>query len=278
MASPKRAYRHALQAVLGLHLALAAGIPHAWSRDNDGVEVRQDEDALYCKERRLGTWFYCDKPKTEYRKPAPGAVSPSARTTLEAIGAELSELKARAILDPSPENVTAYIRFQRAQLDRSSVFADVWQRALWQDPGLDYTLQRPVSTLGKRAWIDQRKGDRDGVMAHLAARYGVFYFYASSCGACDIFAPILKALSARYALPVLAVSMDGGPSAAFPDYIVDSGQYEKLGLGTDKQVPALVLFDSVTKRPMPIGYGILTQDEIIDRVFQLTQVKAGSDF
>jgi conjugal transfer pilus assembly protein TraF len=29
---------------------------------------------------------------------------------------------------------------------------------------------------------------------------------------------------------------------------------------------------------MPIGYGILSQDEIMDRVFQLTQVAAGSDY
>ena len=248
------------------------------ARENNGVEVQREEDPLYCKERKLGTWFYCEKPATVPGKSAQASRAPSAATQLAAIGAELQELKARAILDPSPENVTAYIRYQRAQLDRSSLFADVWQRALWQDPRLDYTLERPVSTLGKRAWIDQRKSDRDSVMSQLSRRYGVFYFYASSCGACDIFAPILKAVSAKYGLSVLAVSMDGGPSQVFPDYIVDTGQYEKLGLGTDRQVPAVVLFDSVAKRPMPIGYGILTQEEIMDRVFQLTQVKAGSDF
>lgn len=187
-------------------------------------------------------------------------------------------MKARAILEPSAENVTAYVRFQREQLDRSSMFADVWQRALWQDPGLDYTLQRPVSTLGKRAWIDQRKGERDLTMAKLSERYGVFYFYSSACGACDIFSPILKAVSDKFGLAVLAVSMDGGPSPTFPNHVVDAGQYERLGLGTERQVPALVLFDSVTKQPMPIGYGILSQDEIMDRVFQLTQVQPGSDF
>ncbi|MGL1530654.1 conjugal transfer protein TraF [Vibrio parahaemolyticus] len=49
-------------------------------------------------------------------------------------------------------------------------------------------------------------------------------------------------------------------------------------MGTERQVPALVLFDSVTKQPMPIGYGILSQDEIMDRVFQLTQIQPGSDY
>jgi conjugal transfer pilus assembly protein TraF len=244
---------------------------------SDGVEVTRGEDAFYCAERRLGTWFYCEKPKPAPTRPGERANVP-ARERLSAISSELEELKARAILDPSPENVTSYIRFQREQLDRSSLFADVWQRALWQDPGLDYTLQRPVSTLGKRAWLDQRKGDRDLAMMRLSERYGVFYFYSSACGACDIFSPILKSVSDRYGLSVLAVSMDGGPSPTFPNHLVDNGQYERLGLGTDRQVPALVLFDAQTRRPMPIGYGILSQDEIVDRVFQLTQVQAGSDF
>ncbi|SLK08122.1 thioredoxin family protein [Novosphingobium mathurense] len=274
--NPRHMYRHRIAALgLGVSLTLS-GVAPLHAANEDGVEVKQSEDALYCKERKLGTWFYCEKPKEEPRKAA--AASPPARERLAAIGTQLDELKARAILEPSPENVTAYVRFQREQLDRSSMFADVWQRALWQDPGLDYTLQRPVSTLGKRAWIDQRKSDRDRVMEQLSQRYGVFYFFSSSCGACDIFSPILKAVSDKFGLAVLAVSMDGGPSATFPGYMVDSGQYEKLGMGTERQVPALVLFDSVTKQPMPIGYGILSQDEIMDRVFQLTQVQPGSDY
>jgi len=275
--NPRHMYRRRIAALcLGVSLTLSGTAPlHA--ANEDGVEVKQTEDALYCKERKLGTWFYCEKPREEPRKAA-AAAQPPARERLAAIGTQLEELKARAILEPSPENVTAYVRFQREQLDRSSMFADVWQRALWQDPGLDYTLQRPVSTLGKRAWIDQRKSDRDRVMGQLSQRYGVFYFFSSSCGACDIFSPILKAVSDKFGLAVLAVSMDGGPSATFPGYMVDSGQYEKLGMGTERQVPALVLFDSVTKQPMPIGYGILSQDEIMDRVFQLTQVQPGSDY
>jgi conjugal transfer pilus assembly protein TraF len=275
--NPRHMYKRRIAALcLGVSLTLSGTAPlHA--ANEDGVEVKQSEDALYCKERKLGTWFYCEKPREEPRKAAT-ATQPPARERLASIGTQLEELKARAILEPSPENVTAYVRFQREQLDRSSMFADVWQRALWQDPGLDYTLQRPVSTLGKRAWIDQRKSDRDRVMGQISQRYGVFYFFSSSCGACDIFSPILKAVSDKFGLAVLAVSMDGGPSATFPGYMVDSGQYEKLGMGTERQVPALVLFDSVTKQPMPIGYGILSQDEIMDRVFQLTQVQPGSDY
>jgi conjugal transfer pilus assembly protein TraF len=234
---------------------------------------------LYCR-RGLGSWFYCDKPKAKPKTALaapPAAAPPSADAQLKAIGRQLDELKARAILEPTEANVVAYVRFQREQLDRSSTFADVWQRALWQNPDIDYTLQRPVSTLGKRAWMDNRAADRRAAMSQLSKRYGLFYFYAQSCGVCEIQSPILKSISDSNHFSVVAVSMDGGPNKVFPNYVVDSGQRARMGL-PGKATPALVLFDTVTKRPIPIGTGLMAADEIIDRIFMLTNTKPGSDF
>ena len=233
---------------------------------------------FYCGARKLGTWFYCDKPKPRPSiKPAPAVASAAASERLAAISKQLDELKARAILEPSEQNVTAYIRFQREQLDRASTFSDVWQRTMWQNPELDYTLQRPVSTLAKRAWIDNRKAEQEAALRNLSRRYGIFYFYAQSCGACDIFAPILKSLATSSGFNVVAVSMDGGPNGVFPNYVVDVGQHAKMGL-TSKATPALVLYDTVNRRPIPIGTGILSADEITERIFTLTSTKVGSDF
>lgn len=231
---------------------------------------------LYCR-RKLGTWFYCEKPRAKPGTPATPAPQVSADAQLKAIGHQLDELKARAILEPTPENVISYVRFQREQLDRSSTFADVWQRALWQNPDIDYTLQRPVSTIGKRAWLDNRSAERQATIARLAQRYGIFYFYAQSCAACEIQSPILKSIGDSNRLSVVAVSMDGGPSRTFPNYVVDSGQRERMGL-PGRATPALVLYDTVTKRPIPIGTGLMSADEIIDRIFVLTNTKPGSDF
>jgi conjugal transfer pilus assembly protein TraF len=232
---------------------------------------------LYCR-RKLGTWFYCDKPKAKPITAQPQAVAQqSADAQLKAIGRQLDELKARAILEPSEANVLAYVRYQREQLDRSSTFADVWQRALWQNSDVDYTLQRPVSTIGKRAWLDNRSAERAGAMAKLAQRYGIFYFYAQSCAACEIQSPILKSVGESNHVSIVAVSMDGGPNRTFPNYVVDSGRRARMGL-SGRATPALVLFDTVTKRPIPIGTGLMAADEIIDRIFVLTNTKPGSDF
>lgn len=238
-------------------------------------------DAFYCDERKLGTWFYCNseeaKRKARERAQQQPAQSPPAVDRMAAITRQLDELKARAILEPTSENIVNYIRFQREQLDRASTFADVWSRAIWQNPELDYTLERPVSTLAKQTWLTDRRQQREGSMAALTERYGVFYFYSSSCSACRTFSPVMRALSDRYGLEVLAVSMDGGPNEAFPNFVVDSGQYQRMGLqgGT---VPALVLFDTQTKQPIPIGYGVMAADEVMQRIFYLTKIEPGSDY
>ncbi len=244
--------------------------------ERDAIE-RDAPDDFYCGERRLGQWFYCSKPKAEAAPSVKAEPQASAAERVAAIAKELDELKARAILEPTEANVIAYVRFQREQLDRASTFSDTWQRALWQNPDLDYTLQRPVSTVGKRLWLDNRKADRDAVLINLGQRYGLFYFYAQSCGACEVFAPILRSVTDSHRMTVMAVSMDGGPSKEFPNYVVDSGQRARMGV-PGNETPALVLFDTQTKRTIPVGYGVLSADEIMDRIFMLTNTKVGSDY
>ena len=239
--------------------------------------ARTSADELYCEKRRLGYWFYCSKPKPPETETLPPERHASASDQLDAVTKELRELKAKAILEPTRENVIAYIRFQREQLDRASLFSDVWQRAIWQQPDLDYTLERPVSTLAKRQWQDARSASRDTVMANLGQRYGLFYFFAQSCGACEVMSPIVKSVSGRWKLTVRAISTDGGPSKHFQNYTVEAGQRARMGL-KPKITPALVLWDSAQSRAIPIGYGILSADELQDRIYLLTSKEAGHDF
>lgn len=241
------------------------------------AQPTERQDSFYCEERRLGYWFYCERPKPpEQNAPLP-APAASATSQLDAITATLRELKAKAILEPTPANVTAYIRFQRAQLDRASLFSDVWQRAIWQDPELDYTLQRPVSTLGKRQWQDSRSAERNAAMAQLSERYGLFYFFAQSCGACEVMSPIVQSVASTWHIAVRAISTDGGPSRHFPNYTVETNQRSRMGL-EPKITPAVVLWDARTGRPIPIGYGVMSADELQDRIYLLTSKEAGRDY
>jgi conjugal transfer pilus assembly protein TraF len=253
-----------------------AAVEPQFERGSDAAEQQQAGD-FYCGERKLGQWFYCERPKAKPSVPQASAQPQQSSTAqLKAITKQLDELKARAILEPSEANVIAYVRYQREQLDRASTFSDTWQRALWQNPDIDYTLQRPVSTVGKRAWTDNRAATRDQVLSRLGQRYGMFYFFAQSCAACEVFSPILRSVADSHRITVMAVSTDGGPSRQFPNYVVDSGQRQRMGVPL--ATPALVLFDTVTRKTVPVGFGVMSADEVMERIFMLTNSKPGGDF
>lgn len=134
----------------------------------------------------LGWHFYCDPEKEEEAAPEPKRPvevrppAPDARARIKAIGEKLDKLKATAILNPTPENLIAYIRFQREQLDRASTFSDQWRRVIWQNPEIDYDLIRPTGSLAKRTWLDARKQNAAITLANLNSRYGIFYFFKTA--------------------------------------------------------------------------------------------------
>jgi conjugal transfer pilus assembly protein TraF len=250
--------------------------------DAGPVEVQLGDD-FYCAERRLGAWFYCEKPKAEDRektKQSEGSKAPSmsASDKVKAITRRLDELRDKAILEPTAENVISYIQYQNAQSDRASKFADVWERSLISNPELDYNLQRPVSTLGKQVWTEERKATLDRTMAQLKDRYGVFYFYSGQdCASCDVQAPIISSLRDNYGLTVMGITSDGFAHPLFPQSMADQGQRERMGLPGDIN-PTVALYDTLAKRSILIGSGILSSDEIVNRIFLLTQTQPGEDY
>lgn len=246
------------------------------------AQTERAPDPLYCGERDLGRYFYCnrrnlEKPDTEPDITVGVSSMPTAREEVADIRETLEELRAEAVLRPTSESVAAYIAYQREQLDRASHFSDVWRRVLWQQPELDYSLVRPVSQMGKRNWLDGRAADRDQVLATLHERYGLFYFYAASCTACTEFSPVLADFASTHNLTVKAVSTDGGPNGHFPDAVPDQGQMARLGLA-GSPTPAVILFDTETKSVMPVSFGIVSQAELADRIFILTETKPGEDY
>ena len=90
-------------------LCLAALLPvPTIAQEARQAEPAASADSLYCEQRRLGYWFYCVKPvpAEELQMEQPPA-QVTATQELDAVTGELRELKARAILYPTPENVTA---------------------------------------------------------------------------------------------------------------------------------------------------------------------------
>ena len=190
---------------------------------------------------------------------------------------ELEEARATAILDPTTENVAAYLSLQHETLQRAATFSDVFRRTVWAAPELDYTLTRPVGALAKRLWSDERRQSRDAALASLGERYGLIYLGHAGCAGCKVFGPLLRAFATRHGLDVLAVSLSGEALEGWPEAVPDNGRAARLGLG-GTPVPAVVLFDTETRRVLPVGFGVLAEDQLAERIFTLTALEPGRDY
>ena len=232
----------------------------------------------------LGWHFYCDRvDEPERAEPAPAPAPPSsgpaqsASERIEVMRKALAEARAEAILNPTTENVSAYLRLQQETLQRAAAFSDAFRRTVWATPELDYTLRRPVGALAKQVWSDERRVARDAALARLGERYGLIYLGHAGCAGCKVFGPLLRAFASRHGLDVLAVSLDGGALEGWPGAVADKGRAARLGLG-GAPVPALVLFDTATKRVLPVGFGVMAEDEMAERIYALTVLEPGRDY
>ena len=270
-------------------LLAAIGIWAALGAPAAGGDARAGEWRSWCEDpgsaSSLGWHFYCDRAE-ERREVEPPPIQPdphssepttSAAERILELRRALEEARAEAILDPTPEKVTAYLRLQQETLQRAAAFSDAFRRTVWATPELDYTLKRPVGALAKRVWSDGRREARDAALASLKDRYGLIYLGHAGCAGCKVFGPLLRAFAMRNGLDVLAVSLTGEALEGWPEAVADQGRAARLGLG-NAPVPALVLFDTVTKRVLPVGFGVMAEDEMAERIFALTALEPGHDY
>ena len=274
-----------------LYIGVLATLLGAWVPSPAGVlNAREWRD--WCgdpaADPSLGWHFYCDpaapsnladgpEPAMEAEPPVPATTGPGAVAEIEAMRRALEESRAVAILQPTPDNVSAYLYLQQESLQRAATFSDVFRRVVWSTPELDYTLTRPAGALSKQLWSDSRLAARQEALANLGERYGLIYLGDAGCAGCRVFGPLLRAFALRHGLDVLAVSLTGEALEGWPEAVPDNGRAAELGL-QGAPVPAVVLFDTETGQVLPVSFGVVAEDQLAERIYVLTALEVGDDF
>ncbi|OJW49669.1 MAG: hypothetical protein BGO67_03960 [Alphaproteobacteria bacterium 41-28] len=173
-----------------------------------------------------------------------------------------------AIVEPTRQNIIAYILAQRSLMDQSQRFSEAWKRVVMTTPSLDETLVHPVDQNARHVYYDEQHKDLQARIKKLAQEYGLFFFFRKNCPYCHGFAPIAKRFSEKYGWSVLAISLDGGTLPEFPHAKRDNGISERLKVS---HVPALIAFHPKTGKLIPLAYGMVSESEIEERVTILTQ-------
>jgi conjugal transfer pilus assembly protein TraF len=79
----------------------------------------------------------------------------------------------------------------------------------------------------------------------------------------------------NYGVEIFPVSLDGGTLPEFPNARPDNGASQNLNVTS---VPAIFLADKRTGRIQPLGYGVMSLEEIVNRIYVLTETEPGQEY
>ena len=221
-------------------------------------------------------WHFYEEPEPEQAdRTAPVAriapATPAARVAkppeiaeFERLQKSLEEKRHIAIMRPTEANVRRYMELEAKVVARASTFADMAQRIAWATPELDPSLQgRPVNSKALEVFDQLQMSQRSESIGALGRDHVLFFFFRGDCPYCHAFAPTLEAFQARHGIRVVAISVDGGSMPGFPDARRDNGIATTLKV---TQVPAIYLAQPFTGTITPIGFGVLSEAQLVERI------------
>lgn len=243
--------------------------------------VAAAEMAPWYSDHERGWFWYEVEPEPEPEEPLPEIAAPP--PVLEApspaekppadppvlsaawIRKYLEKFQERAIDDPTPENVAAFLYVQRAMMDKSQRFAEQVVNVVRQDPYLDQNTRRPIAAFGNNLFAREAQAAREAVLQKIARQAGIYFFFQGGCKQCEIQAPVLRSLQDRYGFVVFPVSVDGLPlgNGLYPDYATDQGQARALGV---VKTPAMFLGRPAGREVVPLGQNTLAAAQLEENI------------
>lgn len=230
--------------------------PRYWSDTWRGWHFYEDPEPEAVARREAA-------PKSSASTPKPPA-KPAEIVEFERLQKAVEHTRTIAIMRPTEANVRRYMELEAKVVARASTFADMAQRVAWATPELDPTLQgRPVNAKALEVFEQQQMSQRSESIGSLGRDHVLFFFFRADCPYCHAFAPTLEAFQARHGIKVVAISVDGGQMPGFPDARRDNGIGTTLKVS---QVPAVYLAQPFTGKITPIGFGVLSEAQLLERI------------
>jgi conjugal transfer pilus assembly protein TraF len=115
--------------------------------------------------------------------------------------------------------------------------------------------------------FDEQHSDRQKrSVESLSATHGLIFVFRGDCPHCHRFAPILKRFEEAFGFTVLAISLDGRALPEYPNARPDNGMAARLNAAA---VPALYLTAPATREITPVGFGVMSMSELVERLAAL---------
>ncbi|GAM71721.1 incF plasmid conjugative transfer pilus assembly protein traF [Vibrio sp. JCM 19236] len=241
-------------------------------------QVEQQVEPEFYDDAERGWFWYEQLPEEEKEKfkekllqSQPTVIPKSSKPQEEPLSTKwfrenFEKYRDAAIDNPyDQEAMRNYLYLEKFMRDRAVAFAYQRQKAVYEDPFLDSSTQRPTANFGMRSMNIEASKNRTELLHHIGEQSGIYFFYRSDCGFCSQQAPLLAGLEREFQFAIKPVSLDGQPLPESPwsEFLTDSGQAKHLGV---VQVPATYLFNPSNNRFELIAQGLQSLTQLQNRI------------
>ncbi|MBM3632380.1 MAG: conjugal transfer protein TraF [Alphaproteobacteria bacterium] len=184
---------------------------------------------------------------------------------IETLRKNFEEIQAKAILEPTLDNVQMMQQAQNAIMNRATEFEKAWMLASLLTTQNFRSSDQP-SPQHRKVYQEQLDHQLDQKIRTLTKTYGLFFLFKEDCPYCHEFAPIVKDLMNIYGFECKAIG--GRPSTfaerkaleLFTDAEVDNGTIAVLN--PEGIFPALFLVNPQTRQVIPLARGLVNQSQL----------------
>ena len=215
-------------ALAALSLPAAPAGPSYWERD---IWQEPDRPFLYYGIKETPQE---DSPQGKAKEKPLSAIE-----TLAGLKAERERRLEAAVMNPSRENILAYLEVNAFVQEKSARFADAWRDALLQSPHLDWTAAHPTANFASTAISRQRQEDIEGELRRLPKDVWGLVLFADGSQLSELMAPVADRFAAGYGFELVRLSVAG--TLPFLPLALDAAGLEKGAAGGLAHFPALLL-------------------------------------
>lgn len=228
-------------------------------------------------------WYWHNEPKEPIKKKAKKESAVSQHNnriadpdkTWKLIGKRVQQARAKAILNPTPQNIAQARRLQRLVVSQANLFSEKWMLDLLLNPEQDESLVNPSSSAARDLYNNQSTLEKEKAIALIRQKSGLFYFYKAGEPYSERMAQVIKEFATSYQLPLIPIAMTQNSSPEFPNSRIDSGEATQMGV---KHIPAVFSLNPMTNNPMPIAYGLVSHSELKEHILLAVQTFQSGDY
>ncbi|HBD9275113.1 TPA: type-F conjugative transfer system pilin assembly protein TraF [Legionella pneumophila] len=236
----------------------------------------------YLNEHEEGWYWHKDpkeevknKPQTESVAASPVSKPADPDKTWKLIGNRVQQARAQAILNPTPENIARARRLQRLIVAQANLFSEKWMLDLLINPDQDESLINPSSSAARDVYNQKNSMQKEKAITQISQTSGLLYFYEGGEPFSERMAQVVSDFANSYHMTVIPIAMTNRISPMLPNSRVDSGQATQMGV---KHIPAVFALNPVSKKTMPVAYGLVSQSELKENILMASNAFQSGDY